>query len=350
MLAAIQNTTLLDDVFMEDPTTLSLESHLAKITHHPAALFVLSGTMGNQLALRSHLTQPPYAVLCDYRAHILEWEAGGVASLCGALVKGVVPQNGVYLTLEDIKKHIVLSDDVHACPTRVIALENTLGGTIMPLSEVRRISAFAKEHGVKLHLDGARIWEAVVAGAGSLPEYTSCFDSVSLCFSKGLGAPVGSILVGSEAFTKHARWVRKSIGGGLRQPGVVTAAARVAVDETFGTGPNGEGGLLKRSHEVAKKIAGIWEEMGGKLDKPTETNMVWFDLEEAGIRAEDFVELGRQHGLRFLGARLVVHYQISDEAVQKLTDVMRAVMKGKKEGRSTLAMNGKPVGEKTYGT
>src|SRR6187402_826542 len=200
MLAAIQNTTLLDDVFQEDPTTNSLESHMASLTQHEAALFVLSGTMGNQLALRTHLTQPPHSVLCDYRAHILQWEAGGVATLSGALVKGVVPKNGVYLTLEDIEKNVILGDEIHTCPTRVISLENTLGGTIMPLSEVRKISAFAKEHDIRLHLDGARIWEAVVAGAGSLTDYTKEFDSVSLCFSKGLGAPVGSILVGKAKF------------------------------------------------------------------------------------------------------------------------------------------------------
>ena len=220
----------------------------------------------------------------------------------------------------------------------------------MPLSETRRIAAFAREHGVKLHLDGARIWEAVVAGAGSLPDFTSCFDSVSLCFSKGLGAPVGSILVGSEAFIKHARWVRKSIGGGLRQSGVVTAAARVAVDETFGKSPNGEGGLLKRSHQIAKRIAKIWTDMGGKLAKPTETNMVWFDLDDVGMSEEEFVELGRQNGLRFLGDRLVVHYQISDEAVEKLQAVLKTAVALKVERGSGRVVKEKPVGEKTYGT
>ncbi|KAH7370699.1 pyridoxal phosphate-dependent transferase [Rhexocercosporidium sp. MPI-PUGE-AT-0058] len=347
MLQAIQNTTLLDDVFCEDTTTLSLESHLANLTSHESALFVLSGTMGNQLALRTHLTQPPHSVLCDHRAHIIEWEAGGVASLSGALVKGVVPKNGVYLTLEDVQKNVVLGDEIHGCPTRVISLENTLGGTIMPLEEVKRISAFSKEHGIKMHLDGARIWEAVVAGAGSLPEYTREFDSASLCFSKGLGAPIGSILVGREKFIKHARWVRKSIGGGLRQSGVVTAAARIAVDETFGKGPNGEGGLLKQSHVTAKKIAGIWTEMGGKLSQPTETNMVWFDLDDVGISADEFVEMGRKHGLRFLGPRLVVHYQISDEAVQKLEVVLKEVVE--REAAGGVKKEGK-VGEKAYGT
>ncbi|KFY32327.1 hypothetical protein V494_07873, partial [Pseudogymnoascus sp. VKM F-4513 (FW-928)] len=133
--------------------------------------------MGNQLALRALLTQPPHAVLCDDRAHILEWEAGGVASLSGALVHGVEARNGRYLTLEDVQRKVVLSDDVHACPTRVISLENTLGGSIMPLEETRRISEWARGEGIKMHLDGARLWEAVTAGAGSLEEFTRCFDT-----------------------------------------------------------------------------------------------------------------------------------------------------------------------------
>ena len=152
----------------------------------------------------------------------------------------ITPKNGIHMTLEEVKSHVVLSDDVHACPTRVISLENTLNGMIMPLSEVRRISAFAREHDIRMHCDGARLWEAVAAGAGTLPEFCAEFDTISLCFSKGLGAPVGSILVGTETLLKHARWVRKAIGGGMRQPGVVTAAARVAVDETFGPAVDGK--------------------------------------------------------------------------------------------------------------
>ncbi|TVY86615.1 Aldolase [Lachnellula willkommii] len=347
MLAAITNTTLLDDVFVEDTTTNDLEAHLASRTEHEAALFVLSGTMGNQLAIRAHLTQPPHSVLCDYRAHILEWEAGGVASLCGALVKGVVPKNGVYLTLEDIEKNVILGDEIHGAPTRLISLENTLAGTIMPLEEVKRISAFAKEHDIKLHLDGARIWEAVVAGAGSLPEYCRLFDSVSLCFSKGLGAPVGSMLVGSKKLIKQARWVRKSIGGGLRQPGVVTAAARVAIDETFGKGPNGEGGLLKQSHITAKKIATKWTELGGKLENPTETNMVWLDLADVGSSGTEFVEIAEEHGLRVTSrGRLVVHYQIGDEAVDRLEKVMKVLISRKGQNGQ---VNKLKVGERTYG-
>lgn len=343
MLAAIQETTLQDDVFQEDETTNDLQKYIATRTSHEAGLFVTSGTMGNQLAIRTHLTQIPHAVLCDYRSHILEYEAGGIASLSQALVKGVVPRNGVYLTLEDIQDGVVLGDEIHGCPTRVISLENTLGGTIMPLAEVRRISAFAREHGIKIHLDGARIWNAVAAGAGSLSAYCREFDSVSLCFSKGLGAPVGSMLVGDQDFIKRARWIRKSIGGGLRQVGILTAAARVAVDETFGRGPNGEDGLLRGSHVTAKKIARSWTDLGGKLSKPTETNMVWLDLAEAGISNAEFKELGAEKGLKVLSGRLVVHYQISDEAVRRLEELMKEVI------NRTGSSKKQPVGERTYG-
>ncbi|RAL61654.1 hypothetical protein DID88_002723 [Monilinia fructigena] len=317
---------------------------------HESAIFVLSGTMGNQIALRSHLIQPPYSVLCDHRAHILEWEAGGTASLCGALVKGVAPSNGVYLTLKDVEKHVTISDDIHSCPTRVISLENTLAGTIMPFDEVKAIAGFARKHGIKLHMDGARLWEAVVAGAGSLTDFTRECDSVSLCFSKGLGAPVGSMLVGKKDFIKHARWVRKSIGGGLRQAGVLTAAARVAVDETFGKGPNGEGGLLRESHKTAKKIATLWEGLGGKLQQPTETNMVWLDLEDAGISAEEFSALGKEKGLKLLAGRLVVHYQIGEEAVAKLGEIMKVILERKGKGNIEVANKRRKIGEKDYGT
>jgi threonine aldolase len=265
--------------------------------------------MGNQIAIRTHLTRPPHSILCDSRSHILQYEAGGVASLSGALIKGVTPSNGVYLTLEDVQRNVELSEDVHMCPTRVISLENTLDGTIMPLAEARRIAAFARENGIKLHLDGARLWEAVAAGAGSLSDYCGLFDSISLCFSKGLGAPVGSCLVGSKPVIKHARWVRKSIGGGLRQTGVLTASAKVAVDETFGKGPWGEGGKLKKCHENARRIGQMWISLGGQLAKPVETNMVWMDLEGLGITPEQFIAKGAEKGLKLFGERVVVHYR-----------------------------------------
>ena len=320
MLTAIASTTLLDDVFQSDPTTLNLESWIAELTGKDAGLLVLSGTMGNQVSIRTHLQGPPHSVLCDHRGHIVAYEAGGVSSLCGAMTISVEPKNGKFLTLEDVKRKAVLSDDIHACPTKLISLENTLAGIILPLEECQRISKWARENGIIMHLDGARLWEAVASGAGSLKDYCACFDSISLCFSKGLGAPIGSVIVGTKAFRERARWIRKSIGGGLRQAGVVSAAARVAVEDTF------LGGKLKASHDRAREIAGLWESLGGKTANPVETNMVWFDLNAAGVSIDDFIRTGEEEGLKLMGGRLVVHYQIGEEAVKRLEGLMTRVL------------------------
>lgn len=244
----------------------------------------------------------------------------------------MVPTNGIYLTLEDVQKHIVLSDDVHACPTRVISLENTLNGMIMPLSEVKRISEYARLHGVKMHCDGARLWEAVVAGAGTLADFCAQFDSISLCFSKGLGAPVGSILVGPQALLDHSRWTRKALGGGMRQPGMLTAAARVALDETFGKLGDGSDGLLKASHEMAKKVEALWTGMGGGLVHPVHTNMAWLDIEASGCDTDRFIEICKDAGLAVSGGRLVTHYQIAqngEDVLQRLEQVFEKILGGK---------------------
>lgn len=340
MLSAIASTTLLDDVFQQDPTTMGLESFVADLTGKEAALLVLSGTMGNQVAIRAHLQGPPHSVVTDYRSHIVQHEAGGVSSLCGAMLLMADAKNGKYLTLEDVKGKAMLSDDIHACPTKLISLENTLSGIVMPLEECQRISSWAREHGIGMHLDGARLWEAAAAGGETqeeqvalLKEYCKCFDTISLCFSKGLGAPIGSIVVfSSPQLRERARHVRKAIGGGLRQAGVVTAAARVSVEDTF------LGGKLRACHDRARQISEMWQSLGGKVSNPVETNMVWIDLEAAGISKLDFIALGEKAGLRFMGGRLVVHYQIGDEAVQRLSKVFEAVLKGK-----SLEANGSAV-------
>jgi len=264
-------------------------------------------------------------VLCDHRGHITYLEAGGLAMLSGALIHAVVPSNGVYLTLEDIKKNVVMDDEVHCCPTKVISLENTLRGCIIPLDELRRISKWAREMGILMHLDGARLWEAVAAGAGSITEIAECFDSVTVCFSKGLGAPVGSMLVGSKKFIKQARWMRQAIGGGLRQVGILTAAARAAMDINFGKGPYGEGNQLKRTHEVAKRIGRFWQSLGGELELPVQTNMAILELEKAGVDCVQFREMGKERGLRLTRGRIVVHFQICEEAVVRLETLLRDV-------------------------
>ena len=255
-------------------------------------------------------------------------EAGGLASLSGAFAIPVTPANGHHLTLTDIKKHAITSNDIHACPTRLICLENTLAGTILPLSDARAISNWARQQNppIKMHLDGARLWEAISAQATGrkalvqrLKEYCACFDSVSLCFSKGLGAPIGSMIIGTHKFIDDARHKRKALGGGLRQAGFITAPALVAVEQTF------LGGRLKASHERARKIADMWIQKGGKLETETESNMVWLDLEAAGLgKTEDgegcvkggghkgFVEMAIERGVKVMAARLVVHYRMSD--------------------------------------
>jgi len=248
------------------------------------------------------------------------------------MVKAVVPKNGIHLTLEDVKANAYLDDDVHTCPTRVISLENTLNGMIMPLDEVRKISGFARDHGIKMHCDGARLWEAAASGAGSLSDFAACFDTVSLCFSKGLGAPIGSIVVGPSDVIKHARWIRKSIGGGLRQAGVVAAPARVAVDQTFGRGPNGEGGLLRNTHVLAKQVEKMWTDLGGKVVHPVDTNMCWLDLEAAGIEEETYEKLARAEGLRVMSNRLVIHYQIyqnRDDTIPRLERLFKKAMESR---------------------
>lgn len=165
-----------------------------------------------------------------------------------------------------------------------------------------------------------------------MTDYAACFDTVSLCFSKGLGAPVGSILVGDKDVIKHARWIRKSIGGGLRQAGVVTAAARVAVDQTFGVGPTGEGGLLRETHVLAKEVAKVWTDLGGKLAHPVHTNMVWLDLDDANCSDARIQDLGEAVGLKLFANRLVIHYQIfqnRDVVVPRLRKVFEQIFEEK---------------------
>lgn len=307
MLDAIVNATLLDDVSRADETTNSLEEYMADLTGHEASLFVLSGTMGNILGMRSLLIQPPYSILCDSRGHSFTSEAGGLPLVTGAFFVPVQASNGLYLTLEDIKHSITPYDprSLSAVPTPVIALENTLDGIVMPLSETRRIAEYARAHGIKMHLDGARLWDAITAGAGSLIDYCSLFDTVTMCFSKGLGAPVGSILAGNNVTIQYARWLRKALGGGMRMTGVLTGPARVAVDATF------RAGLIARSHRLAQDIGTFWESRGGKLALPVQTNMVWLDYAGQPFTPDEFRTRALELGLVVDCFRLVFHYRKS---------------------------------------
>ncbi|KAL7916840.1 l-allo-threonine aldolase [Trichoderma velutinum] len=318
MLQAIIAASLLDDIDRSDSSTQDLEAYVARLAGKEAGLFVPSGTMGNIVSLRTLLHRPPYAILCDANAHIFCNEAGGSFALAGAIPQLVAPANNQYLTLEDILEHVKLTEGtrVHSCPTQVIALENTLRGMVMPLTEARRICEFAHKNRIRIHIDGARLWEVVAAGHGSLSDYCSLADTVTMCFSKGLGAPAGAIVVGSEETIRHARWVRQSIGGSIRQPGLLAAAALTAVQRTF------EDGLLPRTHQIAREIAAFWQSRGGKLKHPTHTNMVWLDFCGQNFNLEDLARKAAEQGILISRDRLIVHYQISNAAVEALERVM----------------------------
>lgn len=315
--------TLNDDVYGEDNTTASFEDDLATVCGKEAAAFVITGTMANQLALRALLDQaPPYAVLADASSHIIHWEAGGVASLSGAIVQAVQPMNGKYLTLKDIMKHAVITDDVHKCPTRVISVENTSSGLIVPLNELQKIKNWAQRNDVRVHIDGARLWEAVAAGSGTLHDFASCADLMTLDFSKNLGAPMGAMVLGCSEDIKRLKRIRKGIGGGMRQAGVLAAGARQALTENFGMQAMTNTDILRRTHDLARVVGRMWLQRGGRLLKDVETNMVWVDLKFAGADVKTWNAKGRQHGILLDGKRIVVHHQISDTAMTRLGKVM----------------------------
>ena len=238
-------STFGDDIYDEggDPAVNAFQDKIKALTGKEAALFVLSGTQGNQICLRTHLHQPPHTIILDYRAHVQVWETGAIPLLSQATVTGVEPKNGVHLTLDDVKDRIVEEGNskpypipesnpthslilivVHFPPTRVVSLENTLSGSILPLEHAKQISNYVRHIRVPpsrtriaMHLDGARLLEATTAENVSVREYLDCFDSASICISKGCGAPMGSVIVGSKEFIDRAIWFRKMFGGATRQ-------------------------------------------------------------------------------------------------------------------------------------
>ncbi|KAL9111172.1 MAG: hypothetical protein Q9227_004435 [Pyrenula ochraceoflavens] len=328
MLEAIINTTLNDDVYREDFTTSHFEQEMAALCGHEAGAFVLTGTMANQLSLMTLLAQPPHAVLANENAHILNFEAGGASHLTGAMLQAVRPTNGKYLTLGDIRRHAVATDDIQKCPTKVISLEQTTsGGNIIPLDELRSIYDWARHNNILVHLDGSRLWEAVATGAGSIRDFAQCSDIVTLEFGKNLGAPMGAMVLGLAQRIQRLRRLRKSIGGGMRQAGVLTAPARQAVLENFGNDVWDSKGILLACQERAKQIGEAWVGMGGGLLREVQTNMVWVDLAAVGLSAAQWNEIGRRHGVRLDGERIVIHHQIFDGAIERLKSVFEEVLR-----------------------
>ncbi|PWN48455.1 hypothetical protein IE53DRAFT_319342 [Violaceomyces palustris] len=326
MIAAMAEATMGDDVYGEDEVTNSFQREIAALTGKEAALFVVTGTLSNQLALRTHLHQPPYAIVCDTRSHIHRYEAGGIAFHSGAATELTIPSNGHHIRLEeDIIPNLCLSDDIHFAPTRIISLENTLNGTIFPQDEIVKISDYAREKGIKMHLDGARLWNVAAETGLSLKELCQPFDTVSLCLSKGLGAPIGSILVGPREFIAKARHFRKLFGAGTRQTGSLAAAARVAVQSNF---PK-----LRRTHELAKMAGEELQKLGVRLTCPVETCMVWMDTSSVGIQVKQLVERAAAlpRPVKLGGERMVIHHQIDKQAVVDVINLVKTLIEEKKK-------------------
>ena len=273
MREAMARAEVGDDVFGDDPTVKELEAETAAILGKEAALFTPSGTMANQLALRVQ-TEPGDEILVEGQAHIYYYESGAPAALSGVMCRCLPGLRGVF-TAADVAS-AVRPADPHFAPTKLICIENTHtrgGGTIWPLERLRDIVEVAGHHGLRLHLDGARLWNAAVATAIPERDYAAGFDSVSVCFSKGLGAPVGSALSGPRELIRRARRFRKMLGGGMRQAGILAAGALYALEH--------HRSRLAEDHANARALAaGLAQLPGLELDaSPPQTNMVLFRVQ-----------------------------------------------------------------------
>jgi threonine aldolase len=334
MKQAIFNATVNDDIYDEqgDPTVKALEARIVELTGKEAALWVMSGTQGNQICLRTHLTQPPHTVLLDHRAHIHCWESGALPVLSQASVTTVHPKNGVYLTLEDVKANMIADGNIHFPPTRAVALENTLSGTILPLEEARRISSFVRSFPVPegsppvaMHLDAARVFDGVAGEGVSLRDYAACFDSLSICLAKGVGAPMGSVIAGTRPFIERAKWYRKMFGGGTRQPGMMAAAAHSSLEYTL---PR-----FSDVHALTKATAARLEPLGYKFALPVQTNMIVLDLEAVGIPGAALSQYTARKNLHvFPNGRLVFHHQTTQDAADAIVESLTQLMQDKKNG------------------
>lgn len=311
MFEIASSSTLGDSVYNEDEDTIALEKQVAELAGKESGLFCVSGTLSNQIAIRTNLNQPPHTVLCDYRSHIFIDEAGGLATLSQAMVTPVRPKNGIYLTLEEIVENFIDDDgDIHVAPTKIVSLENTNQGLIYPIEEIARISKWCRKMGVRLHLDGARLWNASSATGISIKEYCQYFDSVSLCLSKSLGAPVGSVLVSTSEFIKKANHFRKQNGGGIRQAGFLAKMASYAVSNNL---PE-----LKKANDMALDLLSFCDSKQIKLQYPTHTNFVWIDMKLNSWEQSKFDEICSKHNCNTMGGRISFHFQISEESLRNI--------------------------------
>jgi threonine aldolase len=291
MRAAMRDAEVGDDVFGDDPTVNRLQERLAALLGKEAALFVPSGTMSNQVCVKAH-TQPGDELLCEAACHIYNSESGGPAALSGVTCRTIPGDHGI-LDVTQLEDKI-RPDNEHLVRTRLVCLENTHnrgGGRVYPLEKIEAICDWARRNGLVAHLDGARLWNAVVASGIPAARWARPFDSVSVCFSKGLGAPVGSALAGPREFVARARRVRKLFGGGMRQVGVLAAAALYALEHHVER--------LAEDHRNAQVLAqAIADTPGLRLDPPeVETNLIWFQVDPELGAARDVAAALKQRGV-----------------------------------------------------
>jgi threonine aldolase len=328
MRRAMAEAEVGDDVFGEDPTVNALQAKVARLLGKETAIFVPSGTMANQLVIKSH-TQPGDEVIIEATSHPYNFEGGAGAALSGIQFYCLKGLRGI-LDASQIEEAI-RSEDHHFPVTRLLCLENTHnrgGGSIYPVEKMADIYRFAKSKGLLVHLDGARLWNASVATGIKPHEYAQWADSVSVCLSKGLGAPIGSLITGSKAFIDRVHRFRKMFGGGMRQAGIIAAAGIYALDHHVQR--------LKEDHQNAKRLAmGLTKSKGILIDPDqVETNIIIFSIADTGMTAVQLAEAMKRNGVLIhpiakSQIRLVTHLDISGEDIETALKAFQKVLGGK---------------------
>lgn len=325
MRRAMADAEVGDDVFGDDPTVNSLQEYAADLLGKEAGLFVPTGSMGNQVSLGA-LARPGDEVICEAGAHFLHYEGGSVGAHLGLVARPLSGEAGV-ITSDQVAA-VLRPGTEHNPRSAVVSIENThnaAGGRIFPIDEARAIAKVCRERAVAVHLDGARLFNAQVATGTSAREWADCADTVSFCFSKGLGAPVGSMVCGDGDVIAESHRLRKRLGGGMRQAGVIAAAARVALE----TGVE----RLAEDHAHARLLAGGLADLHADAVDPAsvETNMVYLNLVPFNKQAPGVSAALRNHGVLTLGfpgplMRLVTHHDVSRDQTERALDAFRDVL------------------------
>lgn len=323
MLEAMMCAKVGDDVYKEDPTVNALETRIAAMFGKPKALFFPSGTMANQTAIKLH-TQPGDQVICDKDAHIYHYEGGGASFNSGVSCKLLNGHRGMF-TAEQVVEAINPPNFYHSPLTTLVEVENTAnrgGGSCWDFEELKKIKAVCEHHQLGFHLDGARIWNALVATKATAKDYGRLFDTVSVCLSKGLGCPVGSVLVGDESIMKNALRIRKIFGGGMRQIGYLSAAGLYALDHHIER--------LSEDHQKAKEIGQILENLDViKNVEPVDTNIIIFELDDA-VNESQFLKTFAEKNILLSGMggrkmRIVTHLDYTDAMHEYFLSVVKAL-------------------------